>query len=186
MKLTAALALLTSPLAASRLSSPLADESLVKCKDADTGWESQYECLPEADYIGLGFDAISWSTNGKSRIVKMIYPEDDQNTYTNKYSGITYALPSHVAVSPDSGTEVSLEHSVIRNMQQIVDEQISEAGVHAGVPGVFSASVATKKANKTVLQGQQIYVHSKSHCPRTHHYASLSSLPTLLLQTHST
>lgn len=76
------------------------------------------------------------------------------------YSGETFAVPDGIDVSPDSGTQVNLVHSVVRNVQQIVDEQKQEAGVSASV-GFFSASVETTKASGTVNSGQQIYARSK-------------------------
>jgi len=83
-----------------------------------------------------------------------------QVPYTNVYTGETFAVPDGIEVSPDSGTQVNLVHSVVRSVQQIVDEQKREAGVSEGI-GFFSASTETTKAGGTVTSGQQIYARSK-------------------------
>jgi len=45
------------------------------CTDPVTSYVSPYPCLPEADYVGMGFDVINWSTNSKSRVVQNRYSE---------------------------------------------------------------------------------------------------------------
>jgi hypothetical protein len=44
-----------------------------KCRDKTTGFVSEFPCLPEAVYVGVGFNAVTWTTNGKSPVVQMRY-----------------------------------------------------------------------------------------------------------------
>ena len=114
---------------------------------------------------------INWSPDAKSRVILNRYSEDGVPC-TNVYNGETFAVPDGITVSPDSGTQVYLVHSVVRDVQQIVDEQKREAGVSASV-GFFSASAETIKASGTVRSGQQIYARSKQRIKL--HTTNLSS-----------
>jgi len=56
------------------------------CADPVTSYVSPYPCLPEADYVGMGFDVINWSTSSKSRVVQNRYSE-------NGVSNCIYIIP---------------------------------------------------------------------------------------------
>ncbi|GMH49926.1 hypothetical protein TrRE_jg63 [Triparma retinervis] len=110
-------------------------------------------------YIGIGFDAISWSAQGRSPVLQLRYSDNNKNPFVD-HDGTKYAVPDGVSWSFDSGTDTTVKHTVVRDVQTLIDEQLSQAGISAGIPGMFTASVATSKASGTVRSGQQIYTES--------------------------
>jgi len=143
----------------SLLAVTLVDKSMAALR---CGGVAHYQCLPGVDALGVGFDAVYGAQAlGVGRQVVNFSYTDPSKTYLDPFGNTTiYSYPDQAHTT--QSTSQFLGHNVYRSVNDYVHAQATDARVHTGFGGFFSASVETKSASEIMKDNMHIIAESKA------------------------